>query len=437
MHKLLVLVIFILIAGNSSGQPLLTLEDAVTLGLQNNFDIRIARNQQKIAENNTGKGLAGFLPKVDLNGTISQVDNKQELDLPVVTSNNDINSLNAEVVLNWTLFDGFKMFVNNSTFKSQAELGKMQARDQIENIIVQISQAYFNLSQQDQLYRVALETKQISATRLEREKVRNEIGGASSTDLYNAQVSYNNDQSSLLTRELTLSTAREQLNILLGRDPETAYTVTDEIEIPELVYDYEEIKRIALERNSSLEAARLNREIAEKKVKSAYAPFLPKVSLFARYGYADQTRRSDIGDYPGMDIGTTNKDATIGLNLSYNIFNGSSDKIDLQNARITANNQNLAQRDAQNKLVGSVKEIFDTYRQQLQIVQLEEANISAAQRNMEIQQELHELGAAGSLEFRDAQVRFAAARTALITARFQARISRLQIEKLIGMLETE
>ena len=437
MHKLSVLVIFILIAGNSSGQPLLTLEDAVTLGLQNNFDIRIARNQQQIAENNKGKGLAGFLPKVDLNGTISQVDNKLELDLPVVTSNNDINSLNAEVVLNWTLFDGFKMFVNNSTFQSQAELGEMQARDQIESIIVQISQAYFNLSQQDQLYRVALETKQISSTRLEREKVRNEIGGASSTDLYNAQVSYNNDQSSLLTRELALSTAMEQLNILLGRDPETAYTVTDEIEIPELAYNYEEIKRIALERNSSLEAARLNREIAEKQVKSAYAPFLPKVSLFAKYGYTDQTRRSDIGDYPGMDVGTTNKDATIGLSLSYNIFNGSSDKIDLQNARITANNQNLAQRDAQNKLIGSVKEIFDTYRQQLQIVQLEEANISAAQRNMELQQELHELGAASSLEFRDAQVQFAAARTALITARFQARISRLQIEKLIGMLETE
>ena len=47
------------------GQDTLTLSDAVKIGMENNFSIRIARNDVSIADNNNTLGNTGFLPKVD------------------------------------------------------------------------------------------------------------------------------------------------------------------------------------------------------------------------------------------------------------------------------------------------------------------------------------------------------------------------------------
>ena len=436
MRKILFFLLIILCAGIQA-QPLMTLEEAVTIGLKNNYNIQIARNQEQIALNNKGYGTAGFLPKIDVTSGYSKVDNKLELDRPVLESNTDINNWNAEIKLNWTLFDGFKMFIDKSKYNELAEQTRYRIRHNIESTIVQISYLYFNLVQQEQLYQVYLDTRDVSKTRLSREKIRNQIGGASSTDLFNAKVSFNNDQSSLLSQELQVKIAREQLNVLLGRDPSTEFTVSPEIHIPELTIALDKIKEQALKQNSNLKAAEFNKKAADRNVQASRTKFLPKLSMFASYGYADQTQNSDVGDFPNLDVGKKSTDATVGLSLSFNLFNGRRDKIELQNAKIAANNQELVLRDTRNQLVGLVQEIYDTYHQRLQLMALEEENIEAAQTNLNLQRERHNLGVASSLAFRDAQVSFARVQTALIAARFQARISRLELEQLIGMLEIE
>ncbi|MBU1319060.1 MAG: TolC family protein [candidate division Zixibacteria bacterium] len=97
----------------------------------------------------------------------------------------------------------------------------------------------------------------------------------------------------------------------------------------------------------------------------------------------------------------------------------------------------MALADAKNRLIALVQEIYDTYVLRREIIALEEQNIKAARQNLDLQRERHELGVANSLEFRDAQQNSARARTSLITARYQARISRLEIDRLIGMIDIE
>ena len=119
------------------------------------------------------------------------------------------------------------------------------------------------------------------------------------------------------------------------------------------------------------------------------------------------------------------------------MFNGTRDKVALQNAKLEANNEALALRDARNRLTGLVQQTYDTYRQRMEVVALEEQNIQAARQNLDLQRERQKLGVANSLEFRDAQVSFVRSQTSLITARYQARISRLVLEKLMGALEVD
>ena len=421
---------------NMNAQTEMTAEDAIRIGLKYNFNIQIARNEAEIARNNTGLGSAEFLPALDATGTLQYLTTDPETNSPFSFGKSSTKGYEGQITLSWTLFDGMKMFVEKRRFDKLADLGETQSRDIIENTVVGILQAYFNLVQQEQLLDVAKSTLEISETRLNKEKVRRDVGGASSTDLLNAQVSYNNDLSTLLNQELRVVVALKELNILLGQNPETEIRVKKDISVPPLTISYEKLQELALERNSTLLVVKQNREVSNENIKLARSPFFPRLSLIANYGYSNRTVSSESPRFE-EDITTKSLDGLVGLNLSWNLFNGFRNKIDLQNAQIEAKNQELAYQDIRNQLIGLVQERYETFQKRLELLRLEEQNMVAAEQNLQLQTDRYQIGAASSLEFRDAQVNLARSQATYIVANYQARISRLEIEQLIGNLEIQ
>lgn len=422
-----------------TAQNEMTVEDAIKLGLKNNYDIQIARNNADVARNNAGQGTAAFLPILEATGNYARSTSDLETNHPFIPGGkSDAESKNAQLTLNWTLFDGFKMFADKSRFNELARLGEFQARNVIENTVVAILAAYFNLVQQEQLLDVARNARDISQTRLQKEQVRNELGGVSSTDLLNARVAFNNDEASVLNQELQVLIACKDLNILLAQEPDTEIAVKKEILISPLNLDISELQELAEKHNSGLMVAKQNKRIAEHDVKSSRSTFFPRVFLIANYGMTDRTS-SNTSDNPAFPEEITNKstDASVALNFSFNLFNGFRNKIDLQNALLEARNRELSLRNARNELSGLVREKYETFHKRMQLVQLEQQNVLAAEQNLQLQQDRFQIGSASSLEFRDAQVNLIRAQSTLIVARYQARITRLVIEQLIGNLRIE
>lgn len=430
------LLFFFFLTTSLQAEMRLTPAEAVKLGLENNYDILIARNEAEIARKNRGKGTAGFLPTLDATGSYSLSTNDVETNSPFSFGKSDTKAGSAQVSLGWTLFDGFGIWADNRRYDELAKLGEAQARSLIEGTVVSILNAYFDLVQQEMLLDVADSALTISKTRLDKERTRRELGGASSTDLLNAQVSYNNDRAVLLNQELNVDIARKELNILLGREPFSVLSVVKEIEVPPLDIGLEEILTLAEERNSELRVARRSRRVAAQGVTLARSSFFPRLSLLADYGYSDVTISSDSPSFP-EDINTLTKEGFLGLTLSYNLFNGGRDRIDLQNAKIERTNSELAYRDALNRLQGLVKETYETYRKRVELVELEEQNVLAAEQNLALNADRYRIGAATSLEFRDAQVNLIRAHSLLIAARFQARIAKLEIERLTGNISID
>jgi len=291
------------------GQEELTLDDAIRLGLKNNYDIRIARNSARVATGNKGLGRAAFLPSVDFSGSYQQASNDVNSNSAGSMGDNDTENWNTDVSLNWTLFDGFRMFADKKRYNALAILGESQARNTIELSVVGITRAYFDLVRQDQLLEVTRDARDISQTRLDKERVRKDLGGSSSTDLLNAQVAFNADQSSFLTQELNVEIARENLNLLLGRDPVTPVTVSREITVPELKADFESLLKRASDQNSFLTVIRQNKVVADQLVGSARSSFLPRLLLNAGYSWSDQTTSPKLS---AVDITTESGSVRIG-----------------------------------------------------------------------------------------------------------------------------
>jgi outer membrane protein TolC len=414
----------------------MTVEDAIKLGLKNNYDIQIARHTVEIAINNKGKGIANFLPVIDTNSDFRYDDSNEETGSPTRFGNSSTRSLNSHLSLSWTLFDGFGMFADKTRYDELARSGEYQARDTIERTVVSIMEAFFNLVQQEQLLDVVHDTRDISKRRLEREEVRRDLGGASSTDLLNARVNFNNDESVLLDQQLAVTIAHKDLNITLARDPLTPVVVKKEIIIPPFDTEYDDLLMSARERNSTLLTASYNKKAADENVRIAKSAFWPRLVLNSSYGYTDRALRGEEVMI-STDKNSHSIESGVGLMLSFNLFNGNVDKINYQNARLEALNQDLTVKNIENEIAGLVQEKYTTFQKRMAKVRLEEENTGTARQNLELQKERYATGASDSLDFRDAQVNYARAQVRLIVARYDARISLLEIQQLIGKLKIE
>jgi len=424
-------------ATTAQAQQFLTVQDAVRIGLAKNYDIQIARNNAAMAENTRGFGTAGLLPVLNASGNFDATASDLQTNNPFRPGGaSDSETANAQVSLNWNLFDGFRMFADKKRYAELAELGELQAKSDIETIVLNIQRAYYTLVQEQQLLEVARKTRDISRARFEQEHVRRQLGSVSSTDLLNAQVAFNNDEAVLVNQELRVELAQKELNLLLVEPPEMAHEVEEEIEVRPLELALHTLLELMKAKNSDLQAMLKNQSVAHQDLRSARAGFLPTLALGASYGYTDQriSTGSDNPVFPDV-LKNTSTDGRVTLTLSLNLFNGFRDRINYQNAQLLLRNRELAYKSQEEQFVALMHEKYTTFQKQVELVQLQEQNLAAARQNLQVQQDRYRMGTTTSLEFRDAQVNLVRAQWSLISAKFQARMTRLDIDKLAGRIQ--
>ena len=183
----IVVALFMVVPCTYASPEEMTVEDAILLGLKNNYDIQIARNTAEIAVNNKGKGTANFLPVIDTNSDFRYDNSNENTGSPESFGDAVTRTSDSYLSLTWTLFDGFRMFADKKRYDELAMSGEYEARDRIERTVVIIMGSFFNLVQQEQLLDVIRDTLAVSKRRLELEEIRRELGAASSTDLLNAR----------------------------------------------------------------------------------------------------------------------------------------------------------------------------------------------------------------------------------------------------------
>lgn len=410
-------------------QNILSLKEAVQIGLENNLQIKLVENQKEVSENNNSLGNAGFFPKLDANISAQKVYPSVTTTLGQTEIKNDqsTKSLSGELNLNWTIFDGFGMFARKSKFLSLERQSHQNFKNAVEEISVRILQSYFNVVLQSNLLKISEESVKISEDRFKSAKTRNSLGQISKFDLYNAEVSLNLDKSKLLQQKSNLTLAKNNLEVLLNKDFENYFETQNEISVGKKNYILDEIKSFALERNSELKAAKEAIEGSKSDITSSKTSFYPKVSLFGKV-----TSSSRETFFNGQLSETKGEDFTLGLTATMNLWNGNSDRIKIENSIIERRNAEINLKNLQNQILQNVETLLEKYKNEIKIIKIQEENFIAAKSNLDLQTKNYELGNINSLQFRDAQTAFENSETNLITAKYQAKISELEIQKLIG-----
>jgi outer membrane protein TolC len=124
----------------------------------------------------------------------------------------------------------------------------------------------------------------------------------------------------------------------------------------------------------------------------------------------------------------------VGVTAQINLFDGLNLNRRLENARISAQNQQLRQEQLHNQIESDLLAAYTSYQQGLRLIELEEENLTYAQKSLDIALERFELGTINFIELREAQRTFISAQSRLITARYQAKSAEVELLRLSGQL---
>lgn len=419
-------------------QEVLTKQEALKITLKNNFGIKIANNNVKIAKNNSSILNSRFLPSAAINSGTDYRRNNQKIVFTDPSSGNDAErrgdgvitkTYNTSLGINYTLFDGMGRKYNYKQLKETYNLTELQARQTIENTYLQLFTIYFQIARLSENKNNLREALDISQKRLQRAKYQYEYGQATKLEYLNAQVDVNNDSINLITAKQQLSNAKRGLNVILGIDKETSYTVETHVDYSKLI-NYSEIEQKTLKNNSLLQQNEKNVAISEFNIKVNKASYFPTLNFNASYGL-NRTENENLVNPFGARLITSNG-LNAGLNLSWNIFDGGARKTRVKNAVIALDNQKIALEQQKVTIKNNLKNTWENYNNQLFILKAQEQNVLTTENNFNRTEERFKLGQITSVEFRQAQINLLNARTALNNAKFDAKLIELQILQLSG-----
>ncbi len=129
----------------------LSMEDAIDLALENNYDIKISENNKSILENNAVRANANYLPSISLSGSYNYQNQSVYTEFasdqvaPIDRTGAGTQSLNAGLNLNYTIYSGGSRKYTFERLKNESLLGEIQQRQNIEATLSSVLLQYLNL----------------------------------------------------------------------------------------------------------------------------------------------------------------------------------------------------------------------------------------------------------------------------------------------------
>lgn len=417
----------------SDAQVVYDLKRCIETGLQQNYDIRITRNNQEISDNNLTIGNAGYLPTLDLNGGYSGTLNNTTQNLSTGDKNKDngiLNqTLNAGLNLNWTVFDGFNIQTNYKRLKELQQMGELNTRLTIENFISNLTSEYYNYIQQTIRLKNLKSAVKLSKERLRIVEARYEIGAGSRLDMQQAKVDFNSDSSRLIKQYEVLHTSRTLLNQLMAADNiDQIIVTTDSVIRFNEHLNKENIWQNTLSSNTFLLLSNKNKNLSLLDLKTAQSENYPYLRLNAGYGYTKNIYNTGTIDNQNS-LGLS-----YGLTVGFNLFNGFNNKRKQKNARIEIENKELEYQQTILSLKADLSNIWMAYRNNIELTNLEKENVETARENHEIAIERYKLGDLSGIELREAQNSLLEAEERLVQAEYSTKLCEISLMQISGQV---
>ena len=431
-NKILTGILCLMCACATSAQPepeyhdvgVMTLQDCLAKGLENNFSIRMVKNRQEVTSNNATAANAGLLPEMDLTASYggnyhTTSTTARESGVTSKESNALDGTLDAGIELNWTIFDGFNVWTNYKQLQMMKEQGELQTRIAVEDYVASLAAEYYNFIQQSIRLKNFHNAMKLSRERLRIVEVNYHVGSFSQLEYLQAKVDFNADSTQYMKQREALTTSRIKLNEMLANEDVTALLGIRDTTIdvnPGLRYD--ELWEATLTANSSLLLADKNTDIVKADYKKIMSRDYPYVRLNMGYGYT--MNRYELSATRKRDNWGLNAGITVGFKL----FDGKR-RMQKRNAELDIKYSELERENLKLSLKSELKNNWE-------ILQKERQNLVAAETNYYFANLKYLEHSISGFEMREAQQSLLDARERILVAEYDTKICEISLLQLSG-----
>lgn len=424
---------------NTQAQELISLPQAIEEALNASYQVKIADKNTAIAQNNNNYGEAGRFPSITLSvnpqNTYSNIKNPTSfLNGAQILGTGGTASLD----LSWTLFDGFKVRINKSRFDLFEEQSKGNAKLIVENLVQQVTLAYYNAIVQKSRLSMQEEVLQFSRDKINYTKNRQEFGQATTFDLLQVQDAYLNDSIVWQSQQLSYEMALQNLLLAMGKTAGVDPTLSpvDSLNYELADYDFETLKNELLDNNQQLKNEKLKELIAKNNIEFQQSNLYPRLAMNA--GISDQLNISQVsGKAPQISdawqAGST-FNGYVNFGLTYNIYNGGKVRRSIQNAKFQQEISQLSTKDLERQLLNQLAILVEQYNRQKQILALSLQLVNNSRQNRTIATERFLGNTLNFFDFRTIQTNYVRSINAAQNAFLSAKNTEINMLVLLGKL---
>jgi outer membrane protein len=349
---------------------------------------------------------------------IVQVPNNQKIDSDYWTYDAQI----TQSLFRWDQWQALKRA------DAQVAVAEANFRAAQQNLLVRVSQAYFDVLAAEDTLAAAEATLEALTRQLEQADKRFEVGLIAITDVQEARAAHDSATAGVIAAKRTLATTQEVLRELTNETYTTLAKPAEQmpLDAPNPADEQAWVDR-ALENNLAVIAARLETEVAARDVKVARAGHYPTIDLFARRSEFDGDTTATNNGLTGP-ADSTQTDDTIGVQVNIPIFSGGATQSRVRESV-------YLQRAAREKLEGTMRSAERETRDAYLGVLAEKARVQALAQAVKSSQTALEATEAGFEVGTRTTVDVLAARRTLFEA--QRDYARSRYDYLINIVRLE
>lgn len=428
----------ILLLGNiASAQDTLTVEKAIATALSNNYDILLSRKGSDSAAISNEYRNAVFLPTLNANSTLLFNRNTQRSEF--VDSRKDTtrkgigtSNLTASLNLNWTLFDGLRMFIARDRLGVTMIRGSLVIKNQVVNTVSDVIKTYYDIVRQKQQLKNIEEQMTLSADRLQFAQYRLDIGVGIKPDVLQAQIDYNTQHAAKINQLSLIDQRKHDLNRLINVPQTVDYEVIDTILVTSDLVLGDLMKDIE-GTSPTLRLARTDIDLAHLDVRQAKALLFPTIAFTSAYNFSRNINNSVVNPIAQPLLNLV-RGFNYGLTASIPIFNRFTVKQQIRQAELAVDYSQIRLENQQSIVNTGILNNYRSYVALKQILSVNDSSIVLARENLNIERERYRLGATTFIELRTAEENLANAIFSAITTRYNLKIAEIELLRLRGDL---
>jgi outer membrane protein len=280
-------------AWSQTGDPVITLQDAIRLAIERNLDIQLFREEIDFARNRQNEARTGFLPKLKTEYGYLHPSTTKEDFAGAHIKTIDENQYHFTGRIEQPIFTGFATL---STYEL-ARLGLNSAKIQLErarlDIILRVKENYIGIIQAEKIREVAEQSVRQLKENLKVAENFYRVGLSPKIDVLDAETRLGDAELQLIRATNDVAVRKANLNTVLRQSVDTPVAVEDILTTAPYEKSYDASQETALKYRPEVLDAETQVASAEQQITFAKSGYYPEVTFRANL--------YRLGDTPGVD----------------------------------------------------------------------------------------------------------------------------------------